>query len=119
MPTSILFVTVRGPLKTLDLELPGDVPVGELIPLLLEMCGSQRNVSQKGFGVPMKLQVVGARMPLSADITLSGADVCDGAVLVLETSMRVESPAPQHFAPKAVRPTAETGGIGITWEGLE
>jgi hypothetical protein len=39
MLAATLLVTLRGPLKTIDLELPGDIAMGELIPLLLEICG--------------------------------------------------------------------------------
>ena len=85
MPASTLLVTVRGPFKTLDLELPGDVPVSELTPLLLEICGPQEYDIKKVLQAPISLQVEGMRTPLSPERTLIAADVYDGAVLVLQT----------------------------------
>jgi type VII secretion system (Wss) protein YukD len=117
-----ILVTIRGPLKTIDLELPGDVSVGELIPLLLEMCGSQENDSQELLQAPISLQAVGTRAPLSSDRTLIDAGVYDGAVLMLQAK---HSPSPQakrlvppQFVPKSVQPGTKTGGIGVTWKTL-
>ena len=119
MLTSTLLVTVHGPFKTLDLELPSDVAVGELIPLLLEICGSGEDDPQKMRGAPISLQVAGGRAPLSLEKTLLGAGVSDGAVLVLSTSPLAESPAPRRFVPRLVQPPAGSDGIGVTWESLE
>jgi hypothetical protein len=124
MQASTLLVTVRGPFKTIDLELPGDVPVGELIPLLLEICGSQENNPKNVLQAPASLQVVGMRAPLSSDRTLIDANVCDGALLVLQTNQTpssatlAESFVPRQFEPRSVQPGADTGGIGVAWEGL-
>jgi hypothetical protein len=98
MPASTLLVTVRGPFKTIDLELPGDVPAGDLIPLLLEICGPQEYDGKKVLQAPVSLQVEGAHAPLLSDRTLIDADVCDGAVLVLQTKYSLtptERRAPQ------------------------
>jgi hypothetical protein len=116
---STVLVTVQGPRRTFDLELPGDVPVSELLPFLLEICASKERPSQKGLESLVRLQVAGAPTPLAPERTLIEAGVGDGAVLVLQTSTPPESLAPQAFVPKAVRPTPKTGGIGITWESLE
>lgn len=88
MPASTLLVTVQfgtESSKTLDLELPGDVPVGELIPLLLEICGPQEYYLKDVLLAPISLQVEGMSAPLSPATTLIAADVRDGAVLVLQT----------------------------------
>ena len=117
-----ILVTIRGPLKTIDLELPGDISVGELIPLLLEMCGSHENNSQALPKAPTSLQVAGTRTPLPSHKTLIDADIYDGTVLVLQTSRvpstLAERPAPQQFTPKTVQPGANNGGIGVTWKTL-
>jgi WXG100 protein secretion system (Wss), protein YukD len=124
MQASTLLVTVRGPFTTVDLELPGDVPVGELIPLLLEICGSRENNPKNVLHAPASLQVAGMRAPLSLNKTLIDADVCDGALLVLQTNhtpssvIQAESFVPRQFVPRAVPPGADTGGIGVAWEGL-
>jgi len=122
MLTPTILVTICGPLKTIDLELPGDVSVGELIPLLVEMCGSQKNDPQGSLQSPISLQVAGTRVPLSSDRTLIDAGVYDGTVLTLQTkrspSPLVERSAPSPFTPKPVQPGANGGGIGVTWNTL-
>jgi len=102
MPASTLLVTVRGPLKTRDLELPGDVSVRELIPLLLEICGPQEYDLKKVLQAPISLQVEGMRAPLSSERTLVDADVCDGAVLVLQTNRILYAPT-ERLAPLNLR----------------
>ncbi|WP_201377393.1 EsaB/YukD family protein [Ktedonobacter sp. SOSP1-85] len=116
---STVLATVQGPGKTLDLELPGDVPVSELLPLLLELCSSPGSPSQKELQSPFHLQVVRARAPLAPNRTLIEAEVGDGAVLILQTSTPPENLAPRPLVPRSVRPTTNAGGIGVTWESLE
>jgi hypothetical protein len=117
MLTPTLLVTIRGPLKTLDLELPGDVPVGELIPLFLEICGPGKNDPQAMLQAPASLQVAGSSTPLPSDKTLIDADVSDGAVLVLQAN-HLSPVGSEQFVPKTVRPNTKTRGIGVTWERL-
>lgn len=116
-----ILVTIRGSLKTIDLELPGNVSVGELMPLLLGMCGSQENDSQE-FLQAVSLQVAGTHATLSPDKTLIDASVYDGTILMLQTkhapSTLAERPASQQFAPRTVQPGTNTGGIGVTWKTL-
>jgi WXG100 protein secretion system (Wss), protein YukD len=122
MLASTLLVTLRGPLKTIDLELPGDIAMGELIPLLLEICGFQKNdpraLSQTNAG----LQVAGTYTPLPLEKTLIDAGVCNGTVLVLQTQGERTPPsynaAPQQAGPRWVQPAADTGGIGVVWDSL-
>lgn len=116
---STVLATVQGPGKTLDLELPGDVPVSELLPLLLELCGSPGSPSQKERQSPIRLQVVGARVPLAPNRTLIEAEVSDGAVLVLQTSTPPENLAPRPSVSRSVRPATNAGGISVTWKSLE
>ena len=122
MSASTVLVTLRGPFQTVDLELPGDVSVGELIPLLLEICGAQKDDSQACLQVPVSLQVEGSRTSLPLERTLIDANIYDGALLVLQTehavSSREESLVPQPFVPRSVQPSPETGGIGVKWRML-
>jgi hypothetical protein len=120
MLTPTLLVTIRGPHKTMDLELPGNVPVDELIPLLLEICDPQTNDPQTLRQVSLSL--AGTSVPLSSRTTLIEANIYDGAVLVLQTKHTpppvAERPMPQNFVPKSVQPATNTGGIGVTWQTL-
>jgi hypothetical protein len=122
MLASTLLVTLRGPFKTVDMELPGDVPVSELVPVLLEVCAFSKDDPQAWPQANARLQVAGLPVPLSLERTLLEAGVCDGTLLVLQTndspSPLDEALAPQRFAPRWVQPGVETGGIGVTWETL-
>jgi WXG100 protein secretion system (Wss), protein YukD len=112
-----LLITLCGPEKTLDLELPGDAPVGELLPLLLELCGGQTGSFRSS---SFHLYVSGSHMPLTNESTLLDARIQDSAVLLLQTSARPSKPPEtDRFTPKAVLPAKETGGIGITWANLD
>ncbi len=120
MLAATVLVTVWGPLRTLDIELPGDVPVRELVPVLLEMCTAHREDSQAWQQIFQALLLGGA--PLSLEGTLVESGVWDGAVLVLLT-YDVPFPqgdihAPKPLRPRALQPGVETGGIGVTWHAL-
>jgi hypothetical protein len=126
MLASTLLVTLRGPLKTIDMELPGDIAVGELLPLLLEICGSLQNDPQALPQAGARLQVAGAYTPLPLERTLIDAGVCNGTVLVLQWARDTEQrnategrkTPPYGFAPTWARPGVDTSGIGVTWEPL-
>jgi hypothetical protein len=123
MLASTLPVTLRGPLKTIDLELPGDIALGELIPLLLEICGFQKSDPRALSQANARLQVAGTYTPLPLEKTLIDADVCNGTTLVLQTQEEGHqnspySATPQQFGPRWVQPGVDTGGIGVVWESL-
>lgn len=123
MLASTLLVTLRGPLRTIDLELPGDIAVAELIPLLLEICGSQQNDPQALSQTGAHLQVAGAYTPLPLERTLIDSGICNGTVLVLLTQgdgrkTSSNSSIPQQSESRWVEPGINTGGIGVTWESL-
>lgn len=122
MLASTLLVTLHGPLQRLDLELPGDVPIGELLPLLLEMSSSQRKDPQVWRQTNAGLYIAGVYTPLPLHATLIDAGVCNGIELELHTQEWHKTPpssvAPQQFGRRSVPPGSDTGGIGITWESL-
>jgi hypothetical protein len=122
MLASTLLVTLRGPFKTLDVELPGDIALGELLPLLLEICGFQNNDLQALSQAPAHLYVAGGYAPLPLGGTLIDSGISNGTVLVLQTSgsspVQAKSHTPQWSARRSVQPGVATGGIGVTWESL-
>jgi hypothetical protein len=122
MLASTLLVTLRGQFQRLDLELPGDVAIGELLPLLLEMSGSQRKAPQLLRQTNARLSIAGMPTPLPLHETLIDAGVCNGTELELHTQEWHQTPpesvAPQQFGRRSVSPGVETGGIGVTWESL-
>lgn len=113
----MLFVTVRGPQRTIDLELPGDVPIKELLPTLISLCVSsapgssqiQTDVYAWGLGV----DDASALLPVSS--SLLAGKVVNGAILQLRKLSQVSGFKPKEkFTPKTIQP-AGAGGIGIRW----
>jgi hypothetical protein len=109
MHTTIL-VTIKGPRCNIDLEVPAEIPISDLIPPLLEICGPQplhpalKNSNIWGLGL------VDSSNPLAGNRSLIDTDVMDGAVLVLQT---MESWANQHLLPITKPP--EPGRPGYIW----
>jgi WXG100 protein secretion system (Wss), protein YukD len=123
MLASTLLVTLRGPCKTLDVELPGDIALGELLPLLLEICGCQNNAPQALSQAPAHLYVAGrGYAPLPLERTPIESEISSGTVLVLQTNgsspVQAESHTPQWSVRRSVQPGVTTGGIGVTWQSL-
>ena len=123
MIATTLLVTICGPHKTLDLELPGDVAVRELLPILLAMCGSGNDSAQALPLADARLQADERASALSLEKTLLDADICDGTVLMLQTndappSLQGENLAPQRFVPRSMQPGVDTGGVGVRWTPL-
>lgn len=122
--TKTVLTTVRGPQRTLDLELPGDVPVERLIALLLDVCAPVYAYGQ-GSGAPL-VWALGpeGEEPLSPTASLVGSGVLDGASLVFCDAASWSSQAAMHSATldstAITMPNEDTGGIAIRWnkEGL-
>ncbi|WP_069803412.1 EsaB/YukD family protein [Thermogemmatispora onikobensis] len=125
-------VTVVGPDRALDLELPTDYTIGELLPFLCELCAAPMSRSTGGEGEEdgearaeeeWLLFIEGFPDPLASGQTLSEAEVCDGMRLLLRTlppnSDQVAAADTQElFLPSFIVPSDSTGGIGVTWEQL-
>ncbi len=122
----MLLITIVGPQQRLDLQVPGKMPLSDLLPSLLELCvPSVIQLSKETRSVTW--QLLYQQVPLLPERSLIDADVIDGALLVLQNQeeqmtqpLPVIKPATQHFTPRAVTPGRSTGGIGVTWssEGL-
>lgn len=110
-----IFVTVMGPRRTIDLELTDEAPVGELIPLLVELHGigtGNRNLDGA--------QVWGVGpwggTPIQSHLSLAQAQIPDGAILVLQDLASWQKRHHQQPArPVPVPANVQTGGIGIKW----
>ncbi|MFF7758958.1 type VII secretion integral membrane protein EccD [Streptomyces griseorubiginosus] len=76
-------LTVRGPARTIDLAVPADVPVADLLPTLLRYAGEGTEVEESGLDHGgWVLQRLGER-PLDEEGTLKSLDLKDGEVLHL------------------------------------
>jgi hypothetical protein len=99
----------------MDLEVPGEIPLGELLPELVKLCSSPRA------SVPGDVHSWVLRFPegnpLPVNRSLIEADVMDGAALVLQDqqSLARDRARAGQFQPAPIAPSRETGGIGIYW----
>ncbi|MFF3334493.1 type VII secretion integral membrane protein EccD [Streptomyces sp. NPDC002888] len=78
---ALCHLTVRAPAKTVDLALPADVPVADLLPAVLRYAGEEleeNGLDHSGW----VLQRLGDR-PLDDESTLSALELKDGEVLYL------------------------------------
>ncbi|WP_376794309.1 EsaB/YukD family protein [Thermogemmatispora sp.] len=126
-----VLVTVVGPDRALDLELPADCAIGELLPFLCELCASSASALAAGPGERPRadageewlLFLAGSHDPLAPEQTLSEAGIFDGVRLLLRSlpphSERVAAIDTQElFLPSSIAPSERTGGIGVSWEQL-
>ena len=73
-----VLVTIDTPRQSYDLEVPGDVPIGELLPALAQMCGLV------SLGQPPAWVLAGENgAPLQPGRTLISSGVIDGSRLQL------------------------------------
>jgi hypothetical protein len=119
-----VLVTVHGPQKIADLEMPGDTPLGELFPLLLDVCAPQWAGDDPQLLGQWGLGPVGGT-PFPPTRTLIDCRVMDGALLLFQDaaswSRQLQALAPVTLVPPGgAASSAQTGGIGIRWnkEGL-
>jgi WXG100 protein secretion system (Wss), protein YukD len=116
-----LFVTVQGAQRRLDVELPGDALVSDLIPLLLEMCNhpAESTSSSAQSKAPWLLSIANLDQPLSPMQTIVEGGVLDGDVLLLQTPDALNkggAKTEERGFSRSIEPSAQTGMIGITWE---
>lgn len=102
-------LTLQGPQRRLDLELPGDVTVSDLLPLLRQLCGDPADNGKWS----LSRQVSGK--PLQAALTLLDNKVLDGDVLVLHKEGAPPGARPARRQAEPVT-RGQSGSIVITWE---
>ena len=113
-----VLITLIGPARRIDLKLPAEVPVGDLLPKLLELCGPQLNQPQTALS-QWCLVLSPKGMALLPNRSLRDCGVVDGAVLALQDNVsfiaQQRQTAAQTFRPQGIQPSASTGGIGVKW----
>lgn len=111
-----VLVTITGPAKSRDLDVPGEIAVRDLLPELVKLCGTSSAAEITGESSAWVLRFPEGNL-LDTSRSLIELGVMDGAVLVLQNRYLLErerARAPQ-FQPQPVAPSRETGGIGIFW----
>ncbi|HLI70303.1 MAG TPA: EsaB/YukD family protein [Ktedonobacteraceae bacterium] len=120
-----LLITIQSLQRTVDVQLPDDVRIGDLLPYLAEACGffEQPRHSSRAEKAVWSLSAVGASQPFAAERTLADCGVMDGDTLQFQERIsQVKPVAPVHepapdFAD--ILPSEETGWLGVTWRELE
>jgi hypothetical protein len=115
-----LLVTVVVLEKSFDLQVPAEVPVGKLIPMLLEICDSKRSLVPQRSRAQWTLSIANSDIALPALASLLDAGVVDGTILLLQDSSSLgrlqQTPEPQQtFRPVDIQPGEQTGDIGVRW----
>lgn len=112
-----LLVTVQGTQRRLDVELPADVPAGELIFLLREMCNQPVELGANQSRIPWMLYVASLNQPLKSEQTLAEGGVLDGDVLLLQAPGAMVGNNTERGAPQSIAASPQSGMIGVSWEG--
>jgi hypothetical protein len=111
-----VLLTLIGSRRQIDLQLPAEVPIDDLLPKLLELCGPPQ--AQIGY-TQWCLVTQDKGIILTPTHSLSEGGVVDGARLLLQEYTSVISQRQQAhalpFLPRALAPSAGTGGIGVKW----
>jgi uncharacterized ubiquitin-like protein YukD len=109
-----VFITLVSPVRRVDLKLPAEVPVGELLPRLLDLGEIRQPLPQQ-----WRLVILASRLAVPPNRTLHDFGVVDGQILSLldNASFQLfQQHAPvQPFRPQVISPDASTGGIGVKW----
>ncbi|SRR5579883_396383 len=110
-----ILVTITGPGKSMDLEIPGELPLRELLPELIKLCGSQSAESNEA-SLSWVLCTPDSSV-LDANRSLIESQIMDGAILMLQDrfSLERERTRSRQFQPQPIAPSRETGGIGVYW----
>lgn len=115
-----LLVTIQGPQRAVDVALPCDVPLYELLPFLLDISGTSQpslvaDLLQTG---AVSLFVERLKETLAPTFTLLESGTLDGDVLFLrvDTPQLSSTSTTAENIPETIEPSSLTGGIGITWE---
>jgi MinD-like ATPase involved in chromosome partitioning or flagellar assembly len=85
---SPVLVTIQGPEQRVELQLPGDRPVGELLPGLVELCAAGQHAPESAW----ELAPLGG-LAFDPSRTLQEVGVIDGSLLALRDAGLVYEPA--------------------------
>jgi len=112
-----VLLTIVGPERAIDLRLPTEVPVSELEPRILELCGLRPERDQRPGG-RWRLFLASSGVSLHAAQSLDEAGVVDGSILLLSDRDRATQPQQQRsrpFNPRTIQRGENSSGIGVKW----
>jgi WXG100 protein secretion system (Wss), protein YukD len=108
-----ILATVVGPHRSIDLEMPAETPIRDLIPVLLHIQGAALGnrlldgPQVWGLGFP-------ETEPFPPQRSLLESGVPDGAVLILRDATYWRRQR-DSATPRSTAPRATSGGIGVTF----
>jgi uncharacterized ubiquitin-like protein YukD len=112
-----VLLTLVGPTRRIDLKLPAEVPVEELLPKILELCGLP-HLPETEYA-QWRLVIPGKSTVLPSTHSLQACGVVDGATLMLQNYTlyiaKQQQAQSTSFRPQGLQPSANTGGIGVKW----
>lgn len=119
-----VLLTIVGPTRRIDLKLPAEISIGELLPKLLELCGPPHAPEQISSQWRLVIPAQHVALPLTRSLLACG--IVDGAILlfqdyasfVAQTAQQAQAQAQAPalpFHPQVLPPSANTGGIGVRW----
>src|SRR5205823_53812 len=99
-----ILITITGPQRHVDLEIPGYIPIAELLPLLLEICGTLSMNPTLKHSAGWGLVVLDSANPLTPTVCVKDAGIVDGAVLKLQSmeEWAKQRERLQSFIPQAI-----------------
>lgn len=113
-----LLVTIKGPHQRRDVELPGDIPLYELLPALLDICDITDDSSEGKALSPENVSLYLERLndSLTSTFTLLESGVLTGDILFLrsESAELVLLPASADES-EVIESVSLSGGMGVTW----
>jgi hypothetical protein len=117
MPQTLL-VTIKGPRQRRDVELPGDIPLYELLPALLDICGITEDSVEGKVRSPENVSLYLERLndSLTSTFTLLESGVLTGDILFLQSEGEelVLLPANADES-EVIESDSLAGGMGVTW----
>jgi MinD-like ATPase involved in chromosome partitioning or flagellar assembly len=92
---STLVVTIAGPEKRVDLSVPAETPIGQLMPTFLSLGVVSKNGNATVYGLARS-----GGQPLPEGVTLTDCGVVDGEILnIVEVKPEVAPPPPRRVVP--------------------
>lgn len=112
---TMILITVEGSWGKIDLEVPGDIPISELLPALLEICGPQPLSTSLNNSSMWGLGQIGSLHPLPVTSSLIRAGLMDGGVLVLQTVKEWANQREYKTSGVLTSIQPERGRPGVIW----
>lgn len=117
-----LLITITTFHGSIDVEVPGDTLIEDLLPKLVEICIPQSSRAAQLYPTRWHLRIQDALTPLKTNQTLLEAGITDGTIVQLQqTSIRTlpqreREIYEEQFIPETILPSKQTGGIGVRWQ---